>query len=81
MNSRSATIREAKVLNLTKSLLRVKMNRLFANTAFSAFLRTMPTVLTVFAGMTRIGTSAGSREDIDLIDQKNGQHDLSQDGE
>jgi hypothetical protein len=37
----------------------------------------MPTVLAVFAGMTRIGTSAGCREDIDLIYQKSGQHDLS----
>jgi hypothetical protein len=68
MNSRSATTRDAKVLNLTMSLLPVKMNRLFANTAFSAFLRTMPTVLAVLTRMARIGTSAGSRKDIDLID-------------
>ncbi len=53
---------------------------LLTNAAFPAFLRTMPTVLTVFAGVARIGTSAGCREDIDLIDQQNAQHDLSQDG-
>jgi hypothetical protein len=42
----------------------------------------MPTILAVLAGVARISASAGSRKNIDwnLIDEKSGHHDLSQDG-
>jgi hypothetical protein len=52
---------------------------LFADAALPAFFRAVPTILAVLAGVARIGTSAGRRKDIDLIDEKNGQHNLSQD--
>jgi hypothetical protein len=32
----------------------------------------VPAVLAILAGVTRIGTGAGSREEIDLIDEKKG---------
>ena len=54
--------------------------RLLTNTALSALFGAVPTILAVLAGVTRIRTSAGSRKDIDLIDEKDGQHNLSQDG-
>jgi hypothetical protein len=50
---------------------------LLTNSAFPAFFGAVPTIFAVLAGMTRIGTSARCREDIDLTDQKKGQHDLS----
>jgi hypothetical protein len=54
---------------------------LLTNAAFPAFFRAVPTILAVLAGVTRISAGAGSRKNIDrnLIDEKNGQHNLSQD--
>jgi hypothetical protein len=59
-----------------------KKRRLLTNPALPAFLCTMPAVVAVLAGMTGIRAGAGGRKDIDrnLIDEKNRQHDLSQDG-
>jgi len=59
-----------------------KMNESLANTAFSAFLCAIPTIPAVLTGIALISASAGGGKYIkrDLIDEKNGQHDLSQDG-
>jgi len=56
--------------------------RLLTNTTLSALFGAMPAILAVLAGVTRISASAGSRKNIDrnLIDEKNRQHNLSQDG-
>jgi hypothetical protein len=39
----------------------------------------MSAVVAILAGVTRVGTSAGSREEIHWIDENNGQNDLSKD--
>ena len=61
---------------------RNESTRLFTNSAFPAFFGAMPTIPAVLTSMARIRTSASSRKRIEryLIDEKNGQHDLSQDG-
>jgi len=53
-----------------------------ADAAFPAFFGAVPTILAVLAGVARIGTSAGGGKNIEwnLIDEKNGQHDLSEGG-
>jgi hypothetical protein len=58
-------------------------SRLLADAALSAFLGTMPAILAVLTGVTRIGTRTCGGEHIErnLIDEKNGQHDLSEGGE
>lgn len=47
---------------------RIRMGRLLTNAAFPAFFGTVSTILAVLTRMARIGTSAGCRENIDLID-------------
>ena len=59
--------------------LETDLRRLFTNSALPAFLRTMPAVVTVLAGVARVGTSAGSRKqvELDLVHQDERQHDVS----
>jgi len=56
---------------------------LFADAALPAFFGAVLAILTILAGMTRVGTRAGRCENADwkLIDKKNRQHDLSQNNE
>jgi hypothetical protein len=48
-------------------------SKLFTNAALSAFLCAVPAISTILAGMARVSTCAGCRENIewDLIDEKN----------
>jgi hypothetical protein len=51
-----------------------------AHSALPAFFGAVPTILTVLAGVTRIGTCArgGKHIERDLIDENKRQHDLSE---
>ncbi len=57
--------------------------KLLTNTALPAFLRAVFAVLTILASMARVGTRAGrcGNAEWNLIDEKNRQHDLSQNNE
>jgi hypothetical protein len=56
--------------------------RLLTNTALSALLGAMPTILAVLASVAGVSACACGRKNIEwnLIDEKNRQHDLSKDG-
>lgn len=56
--------------------------RLLTNTALSALLGAVPTILAVLASVAGISACAcgGKWIERNSIDEKNGQHDLSQDG-
>jgi hypothetical protein len=57
------------------------MRRLVADTTLSSVLRTVLTMLAILAGVTRVGTCAGRRENVErnLIEEKNRQNNLRKD--